>query len=259
MVNLAQELSHIYWIGGSPCAGKTTIARKLAAEYGFTYYKCDDCYDDHMSRSTPDQQPNMYKIKDQTWNQVWSTQFCSLSVEEQIEDVIRVYEEQFSLILEDLLSRPKTTPILVEGAALLSNLVAPLLTDLNHAIWLVPTPEFQVEHYKKREWIHRILKEYRALKIQIENRREQEEAGVVGLFPSLRHAGQLNEIKVRQIERVLEGSLDFIERQIIDLKYLNPMEINDLNIYMDLGIKKGKFYKKKRSALIRIATSLCMI
>lgn len=160
MVNLAQELSHIYWIGGSPCAGKTTIARKLAAEYSFTYYKCDDCYDDHMSRSTPDQQSYMYKIKDQTWDQVWSKQFCSLSVEEQIEDVIRVYEEQFSLILEDLLSRPKTTPILVEGAALLPNLVAPLLTDLNHAIWIVSTPEFQVEHYKKREWIHRILKQY---------------------------------------------------------------------------------------------------
>lgn len=160
MVNLAQELSHIYWIGGSPCAGKTTIARKLAAEYGFTYYKCDDCYDDHISRSTPDQHPNMYKIKDQTWDQVWSTQFCSLSVEEQIEDVIRVYEEQFSLILEDLLARPKTTPIVVEGATLLPHKVAPLLTDLSHAIWMVPTTEFQVEHYKKREWIHRILDQY---------------------------------------------------------------------------------------------------
>ncbi|MGG1593976.1 zeta toxin family protein [Terribacillus saccharophilus] len=160
MLDLAQELSHIYWIGGSPCAGKTTIARKLAAEYGFTYYKCDDCYDDHMSRSTPDQQPYMYKIKDQTWNQVWSTQFCSLSVEEQIEDVIRVYEEQFSLILEDLLSRPKTTPILVEGAVLLPHMVAPLLTELSHAIWMVPTPEFQIENYKKRAWIHRILDQY---------------------------------------------------------------------------------------------------
>ena len=160
MVNLAQELSHIYWIGGSPCAGKTTIARKLATEYGFTYYKCDDCYDDQMSRSTPDQHPNMFKIKDQTWNGVWSTQFCSLSVQEQIENVVRVYEEQFSLILEDLLSRPKTTPILVEGAALLPHMVAPLLTDLNNAIWMVPTPEFQVEHYKKREWIYRILDQY---------------------------------------------------------------------------------------------------
>ncbi|MEC0282675.1 hypothetical protein SAMN04489762_3012 [Terribacillus saccharophilus] len=83
-----------------------------------------------------------------------------MSVEEQIEDVIRVYEEQFSLILEDLLSRPKTTPILVEEAALLPHMVAPLLTDLHHAIWMVPTPEFQIEHYKKREWIHRILDQY---------------------------------------------------------------------------------------------------
>lgn len=161
MLDLTQELSHIYWIGGSPCTGKTTIARKLAAEYGFTYYKCDDCYDDHMSRSTPYQHPHMYKIKDETWDQIWSTQFCSLTVEEQIEDVVRVYEEQFSLILEDLLSRPKTTPIVVEGAALLPYKVAPLLTDLNHAIWMVPRLEFQIEHYKKRDWIHRILNQYK--------------------------------------------------------------------------------------------------
>lgn len=71
-----------------------------------------------------------------------------------------MYEEQFSLILEDLLSRPKTTPIVVEGAALFPHKIAPLLNDLNHAIWMAPTPEFQEDHYKKREWIHRILDQY---------------------------------------------------------------------------------------------------
>jgi len=103
------------------------------------------------------------------------------------------------------------------------------------------------------------LKDYRALKIQIENKREREKEGVVSLFPSLLQNNRVNEIKVRQMERALDGSLDFIERQIINQKYLNSQEINDLNIYMDLGIKKGKYYQKKRTALYRIATALGII
>lgn len=160
MLDLKQELSHVYWIGGSPCAGKTTIARRLVNEYDFTYYKCDDCYEDHMSRSKPDQHPTMYRIKDLTWNQVWSSQFCSLSVYQQIQEVISLYQEQFELILDDLLKLPKSSNILVEGAALLPEKVAPLILKPNQAIWIVPTPEFQVSHYSKRGWIHDVLNQY---------------------------------------------------------------------------------------------------
>lgn len=117
----------------------------------------------------------------------------------------------------------------------------------------------EIDEKEVQQIVIKELKQYRALKIQIENRREQEEAGVVGLFPSLRQADRLNEIKVRQMERALEGSLDFIERQIVEIKYLNSQEINDLNIYIELGIKKGKFYQKKRTALLRIATAIGII
>jgi 2-phosphoglycerate kinase len=160
MSDLKQELSHVYWIGGSPCAGKTTLARRLVDEYHFTYYKCDDCYDDHMSRSMPDQHPAMYKIRDLTWDQVWSSRFCSIPVGLQILEVIKVYQEQFQLILEDLLDRPKTSNILVEGAVLLPELVAPLLQNRHQAIWFLPAAEFQIKHYAKREWIHSILDQY---------------------------------------------------------------------------------------------------
>jgi ArpU family phage transcriptional regulator len=61
------------------------------------------------------------------------------------------------------------------------------------------------------------------------------------------------------MERALDGSLDFIERKIINQKYLNSKEINDLNIYMDLGIKKGKYYKKKKLSLFRLATALGIV
>lgn len=160
MLDLKQALSHVYWIGGSPCAGKTSIARKLAEDYQLTYYKCDDCYEEHMARSTPNLHPTMYEIIDLTWNQAWSTRFCSNPVNELIDHVVRIYEEQFQLIVEDLLKRPKSAKILVEGAALLPELAAPLLLKPNQAIWVVPTPEFQLKHYAKREWIHDVLKNY---------------------------------------------------------------------------------------------------
>ena len=103
------------------------------------------------------------------------------------------------------------------------------------------------------------LREYRALKVQIENKKEQEAAGVINLFPSVRQQDRLNELKVKQIERALENSLDFIERRIIEMKYFTSQETKDINIYLELGLKKGKYYEKKRAAIYRLATALGII
>ncbi|OCA85245.1 ArpU family phage packaging/lysis transcriptional regulator [Pseudobacillus wudalianchiensis] len=103
------------------------------------------------------------------------------------------------------------------------------------------------------------LRDYRALKVQIENKKEQEAAGVINLFPSVRQQDRLNELKVKQIERALENSLDFIERRIIEMKYFTSQETKDINIYMELGLKKGKYYEKKRAAIYRLATALGII
>lgn len=107
--------------------------------------------------------------------------------------------------------------------------------------------------------IIRELRHYRALKVQIENKREQTEAGIVDLFPSVRKQDRLNELKVKQIERALECSLDFIENRIIEMKYFTSHETNDIYIYMELGLKKGKYYEKKRAAIYRLATALGII
>ena len=32
----------VYYIGGSPCSGKSTVAKVLAAQYGLVYFKSDD-------------------------------------------------------------------------------------------------------------------------------------------------------------------------------------------------------------------------
>jgi ArpU family phage transcriptional regulator len=116
-----------------------------------------------------------------------------------------------------------------------------------------------IDEKEVQNLIIRELRHYRALKVQIENKREREEAGIIDLFPSVRQQDLLNELKVKQIERALENSLDYIERKIIEMKYFTSLDTKDVNIYLELGLKKGKYYEKKRAAIYRLATALGII
>ena len=50
---LQQALAHVYWLGGSPCAGKSSIADSLVERYGFRLYRCDEAYFVHEKVVTP--------------------------------------------------------------------------------------------------------------------------------------------------------------------------------------------------------------
>ncbi len=71
------------------------------------------------------------------------------------------YREEFEMVVEDLLVMPRYTPIIAEGAALLPECVAPLLSRPERAIWVVPTEEFQLKEYARREWVENILSQCR--------------------------------------------------------------------------------------------------
>lgn len=51
---LRARLRHVYWLGGGSGAGKSTIARRVAAEHGLHLYSTDDVMPEHASRSTSD-------------------------------------------------------------------------------------------------------------------------------------------------------------------------------------------------------------
>ncbi|CAI6221371.1 Phage transcriptional regulator, ArpU family subfamily [Bacillus subtilis] len=110
-----------------------------------------------------------------------------------------------------------------------------------------------------RNLVIKELKTYRSLKIQAENRREQKEKGVIGLFPQLRKSTEYNELKVKQMDRALKQCLDQDEYSIIEKKYLSPEKIKDLEIMIELGLKRDKFYQVKRQAIYNIATALGII
>jgi len=142
-------ISHIYWIGGSSCGGKTTIAKNLAEKYGFFFYSCDQHMNDHLNRIPPEKNSMLRKISEMSMNDI----FLSRPLEEQLAEYIEWFREDFNIILEDLLALPKTTCVVAEGNNLLPDLVGPLLNNKNHAIWLTPTEAFQVHHYTKRDLV----------------------------------------------------------------------------------------------------------
>lgn len=117
-----------------------------------------------------------------------------------------------------------------------------------------PIDERGVRHAVAKE-----LKAYKALRVAAQNRKEQQEKGIDQLFPRLQASDTENILKVQQIERALQYSLDEVERQIIEEKYLSTSRVKDINIYLDLGMTKDQYYPKKKDAIFQIATALGII
>ena len=117
-----------------------------------------------------------------------------------------------------------------------------------------------VDERKVRSIVVKELKKYKAYKVRMENIKEQSDKGIdKELFPKLLDNDDQNFLKVTQIERALNNSLDSVERQIIEMKYLSKDQQNDLNIYLDLGLQKKPYYEKKKTAIFMIATALGII
>lgn len=145
-VELKTALAHVLWIGGGTGAGKSSVARLLAANYGLRLYHCDDAQASHTTRSNPDDHPLLHAFIAMTMDERWAKR----TPEEMFQTFHGFQGEGFELILEDLLNLPTDQPIVVEGYKLLPRLVAPLLSRPNQAVWLIPAPEFRPVALERR-------------------------------------------------------------------------------------------------------------
>jgi hypothetical protein len=136
---LRARLRHVYWIGGGSGAGKSTIARCIAARHGWQLYVADDVMSDHAGRSTPEDSPFLSEFKTMDMDERW----VNRSPETMLETFHWFQGEGFNLIVEDLLRLPKQPCVIAEGFRLLPHLVKPLLTTPGQAVWLLPTPDFR--------------------------------------------------------------------------------------------------------------------
>jgi hypothetical protein len=133
------HLEHVYWIGGGSGAGKSTISTRLAGQFGLDRYATDDVMWDHARRSTPQSAPYLERFVAMDMDERWLNRPPDVML-----DTFHWYRgEGFNLLVEDLLATPPGRKVIAEGFRLLPELVAPLLTDPRHAVWLIPTPEFR--------------------------------------------------------------------------------------------------------------------
>ncbi|MBM2616154.1 hypothetical protein JIG36_11360 [Actinoplanes sp. LDG1-06] len=122
----------IYWIGGGSGAGKSTIARRLAAEHGLGVYDTDAAMADHAKRADPRTSPQLAAFIGMSMDERWLRPPATML------DTFHWFRgEAFDLILDDLRRRPR--PVIAEGFRLLPALVPPEA----RAVWLLPTPEFR--------------------------------------------------------------------------------------------------------------------
>lgn len=154
MTDLRAELKNVLWIGGSPCAGKSSISEILADSFDFDVYHVDEAFEVHIQNLEPISHPSLINWCASSWNERWMKPNDKL-----VEEVIACYREHFSFVLADILAAPKQKPLLVEGTALLPEQVSALLPKPNQAIWIVPTADFQRTHYAKRDWIRGIVEQ----------------------------------------------------------------------------------------------------
>ncbi|MFJ9118703.1 hypothetical protein ACIRJO_24470 [Streptomyces sp. NPDC102394] len=145
MTGLAARLRHVYWIGGGSGAGKSTVARRLADRHGWRLYATDDVMPDHAARTTPDEAPFLHAFLAMDMDERWVNRPPHVM----LETFHWFRGEGFGLIVEDLLRLPPH-PCVVEGFRLLPHLVRPLLAAPEHAVWLLPTPDFRRAAFRSR-------------------------------------------------------------------------------------------------------------
>lgn len=135
--HLARALSHVLWIGGSPCAGKSTIGHTIARTHVFLSYHLDPMFRNHTARRLAAGDPALDAFLKMSMDQRW----LERSVEMLVQEVLESWTRECQLAVEDLLAMPNEWFIIAEGN-FFPECVAPYLSSLHQAIWLVPTETF---------------------------------------------------------------------------------------------------------------------
>ena len=139
----------VLFIGGSPCSGKSTVAERISREYGAYYFKVDDFLDQFTHNAAKKGCPACKNSVTMTPDEIWMREPLI-----QCEDEFLIYDEISELVFE-YLEKIDADFIVTEGAAYTPNVM--MKHGKKEYISIIPTPDFQISHYKEREWVPYIL------------------------------------------------------------------------------------------------------
>ena len=140
----------ILFIGGSPCSGKSTVAERISKECGAFYFKVDDYLDDFTSLAAKKGLPICNKVRHMTADENWLR-----TPKEQCDEEFLFYEEISEFVFQKI-NDVDADVVITEGAAFTPDIMKN--KNCNY-MCIVPSPEFQISHYKLREWVPYVLKD----------------------------------------------------------------------------------------------------
>ena len=143
---LEKDVSQVFWIGGTACSGKTTIARMLSQKYGLGIYHRDAHQREHLMRATPENQPTLHKAwaDRERWEALYR-QPAEIVFEQAKDEAF----EAFAFILDDLSQMVGAAPLIAEGIGLFPELLAQVASP-RQAIYFVAG-----EGLARRTWMDR--------------------------------------------------------------------------------------------------------
>lgn len=138
--------SNVLWLGGGCGAGKTTLATRLAYRFDLRLYRVDLHDYPHVARMDPARHPQNHRLG----RLDYVARHVNPSPEELARDFIACSTERFHLVVDDLSRLAKDVMTIVEGPALLPELVAPLVATPRHALFLLPDNDFTDANLRAR-------------------------------------------------------------------------------------------------------------
>ena len=145
-------MDNVCFIGGSPCSGKSTVAKALADICDMVYYSVDDHLGKYIAQGLNGQIPLVRRMMAMSADETWLR-----DPKEQCAELLEYFCVMFPFALRDIRELGGDKNIIAEGAALLPTKMREI--DIARYFCMIPTREFQIRHYRERPWVNDILKD----------------------------------------------------------------------------------------------------
>ena len=148
---IKEYLKNVYFIAGTPCGGKTTVARELGEKYKIPVYVIDDQFTIHQLKSDEEHQPCMNRqFRD-------ADEFFGRSVEEYKSWLLGNTREQLEFVLLDLIRASANKKVICDCHLTVEQ--ALMFSDPSRVVFLIKDPSNLVDEYRER-WDHQGFNQY---------------------------------------------------------------------------------------------------